>query len=180
MLGEIRAPTLPAGRPVRKDRPMAPPHKAPRRSHQTDADDAIQAVELSVPMDTLCAIIALARDVVAKTGSSVDRDDALPDDDPELDVLEDRGADPAEAELRTLVSDLAYEAQADLVALMWLGRDGGTWDELRRTAGRERTTPTADYLCGTPLLPEYLLSGLNLIGRECPEMDDLIQAGLDD
>jgi uncharacterized protein DUF3775 len=59
------------------------------------------------------------------------------------------------------------------VALAWLGRDDNTiddWQGLREEAQRAhgtRTTHTADYLLGIPLLGDYPDEGLSLFGRPC-------------
>ncbi|MCB4457881.1 DUF3775 domain-containing protein [Leisingera sp. McT4-56] len=54
-----------------------------------------------------------------------------------------------------MISDLDEEAQTDLVALMWLGREESDWQELRELAELEHNDFTADYLLGTPLLADY-------------------------
>ncbi|SEL70197.1 Protein of unknown function [Roseivivax marinus] len=134
-----------------------------------DAPEAtdVSEIELSIPLDTVCAIIDLAHDLMGKTASSGD-DDEPDEEDVRLSVLEDRGDDPADLELRSVIHDLGIEARVDLVALMWLGRDGGDWAELRQIAEDERNGRTADYLCGTPHLADHLASGLDLLGRGCP------------
>lgn len=134
---------------------------------RAEAEDDPDEVELAIPLDTVCAIIELAHDLMGKTGSSADEYDAE-EDDLVLSVLEDRGDDPAELEIRSVIHDLPDEAKAELVALMWLGRDGGSWGDLRQLAEEERTGTTADYLCGTPHLADHLVAGLETLGRSCP------------
>ena len=83
-------------------------------------------------------------------------------------MLEDRPSDPVEIEVKSVISDLNDDAKYDLVALMWLGRDDDSdWSELRALAEQEHSSPTADYLCGTPLVADYILNGLDTLGLDC-------------
>ncbi|WP_171060965.1 DUF3775 domain-containing protein [Poseidonocella sp. HB161398] len=124
------------------------------------------ADELQVPLHTVCYLAMRAHDLMGKSESTVDEDGAE-EDDPELGIREDRGTDAVEAELRSLLDDLDEEALIDLVALVWLGRDGESWDALRELARQEHNASTADYLLGTPLLADYLLEGLDRLGLDC-------------
>jgi hypothetical protein len=61
------------------------------------------------------------------------------------------------------------------VALAWLGRDDNAvegWPELGAEAARAhrtRTTHTADYLLGMPLLGDQLEEALSLLGKSCED-----------
>lgn len=75
----------------------------------------------------------------------------------------------AEGELRAFIDRMDEEAQAALVAVMWIGRgafDAEDWDEAFATAQAEATTPTADYLIGTPHLADNLEAGLEALGYD--------------
>lgn len=136
-------------------------------SRQTPVDDM---PEIAVPMDTVCYIIAKAREFDVKAGSSDPSASTLDDDNVDAAVLEDRPSDPVMAELRSIIDDLTEEAQIDLVTLMWIGREDGTagdWADYRRTADEEHNERTARYLLGTPLLADHLENGLDAIGRSC-------------
>jgi hypothetical protein len=126
----------------------------------------------SVPLETVRGLIHLARDLQGKTGSTLFDDEAGDPDELELDILEDRGQDPAEIEFRTLIDDLPEDAQADLVALAWLGRDDGDWSELRRLAAERREIPTSMYLRSMPLLAENLADGLAAIESAAQQAED--------
>ena len=132
------------------------------------SDDTENGVELSVSLRTVCYLAERAHDLMGKTAST-DVEDGPEDDDPDADVLEDRGHDPVEHELRSLIADLDEEAQVDLVALMWLGREDDSWATLRELAWQERTSNPAEYLLGTPLLADYLLAGLDRLGLDCAD-----------
>ncbi len=73
----------------------------------------------------------------------------------------------AEGELRGLVEALNEDEQAELVAIMWVGRgsfEAEDFAEALATARAEATTPTADYLIGTPHFADHLESGLSELG----------------
>jgi hypothetical protein len=80
-------------------------------------------------------------------------------------------------ELTAFISSLTEDEQVDLVALAWLGRDDNTiedWETLReeaQRAHRSRTTHTADYLLGMPLLSDYLEEGLAQFGQSCVDVE---------
>ncbi len=135
----------------------------------SDSGEPAEAeVSLSVPLDTVCYIVARMHDLQGKDANTLDGSNPNADDEDLADaVLEDRPSDSVELEVKSVISDLTDEAKYDLVALMWLGRDAGDWAEMRALAEQEHTTPTADYLCGTPLVADYLLEGLNILGLDC-------------
>lgn len=87
----------------------------------------------------------------------------------------------AEGELRGVIDRMDVEEQAALVAVMWIGRgafEAEEWDEAYGTAFAEATTPTADYLIGTPHLADHLESGLEALGYDATdEEDDLMTRG---
>ncbi len=73
----------------------------------------------------------------------------------------------AEGEMRGFIDRMTEEEQAELVTIMWIGRGAfevEEWDEAFETALNEATTPTADYLIGTPHLSDHLESGLEALG----------------
>lgn len=96
-------------------------------------------------------------------------------------VLMSRELNRAEGELRAFIERLSDEEQVSLVALMWIGRGAFEPEELEEaklTAAEEATTPTADYLLGTPHLSDHLENGLDALGLSAmDEEDDLIRGG---
>jgi len=80
-----------------------------------------------------------------------------------------------ETELVSFIEGLNDDEKVNLVALMWVGR--GTfgpddWDEAINTARTEASTPTADYLMGSPHLADHLENGLDALGISALEAED--------
>jgi len=116
-------------------------------------------------------IIIRAREIDAKVG----RWDS-PGDSPDADsILEARASDATDSELRAFIERLNDDEKASLVALMWIGR--GTFEpedaaEALETARAEATTPTQDYLLGSPHLPDHLEDGLEKMGYNATDEED--------
>ena len=90
-------------------------------------------------------------------------------------ILMSRELDRAEPELRAFIDRMSEDEQAELVALMWIGRgsfEPEDWDEALATATREATTPCADYLLGTPHLSDHLENALDALGISAMEEED--------
>ncbi len=96
-------------------------------------------------------------------------------------VLMSRELDRAEGELRAFIDRLNEDEQASLVAVMWVGRDSFGAEDLAEaimTAKTENTTPTADYLLGSPHLSDHLENGMEALGMSLTdEEDDLVRRG---
>lgn len=86
-----------------------------------------------------------------------------------------RELDRAEGELRAFVDRMSEDEQAELVAVMWIGRESFFSDDLKdaiATARSEATTPCADYLIGTPHLADHLENGLDALGISAEEVEN--------
>lgn len=105
-------------------------------------------------------------------GWEVDTD---PGDDPILD--EDEFVDAAEAasgendglenELHDVIDGLNVDAKSDLLALLWVGRGdyGATeWSQARRQARESVSDQLAQYLEETPMVSDYLIEALDVMG----------------
>lgn len=95
-------------------------------------------------------------------------------------ILMSRELGRAEGELRGFIERLNREEQVSLVALMWVGRDSFDASELaeaKATAVAEATTPTADYLIGTPHLSDHLENGLDALGLSAADDEDSLMRG---
>ncbi len=86
-----------------------------------------------------------------------------------------RELDTTEAEFDAFIEALNEDEQTSLVALMWVGR--GTFEpeefgEAVQTAREEASTPTAEYLKGSPHLADHLENGLDALGISALEAED--------
>ncbi len=82
---------------------------------------------------------------------------------------------PESPHLHDYISGMNSDEQANLVALMWVGRDSfdaDDWDEALATARAEATAPTEDYLMGIPELADHLEAGLEAMGIDVTEAED--------
>ncbi|MAE88143.1 MULTISPECIES: DUF3775 domain-containing protein [Salipiger] len=96
-------------------------------------------------------------------------------------ILLAREMDRGEGEMRGVIEQMTEEEQAALVAIMWIGRDAfdaDEWGEAYATAMAEASTPTADYLIGTPHVADHLEAGLEALGFDAQdEEDELMRRG---
>lgn len=92
-------------------------------------------------------------------------------------ILMSRELDRAEGELRGFIDRMTEEQQAELVAVMWIGRgsfEPEEYAEAVATALQEATTPCADYLIGTPHLSDNLENGLDALGISAADEEDAL------
>lgn len=92
-------------------------------------------------------------------------------------ILMSREMERAEPELRAFIESMDTQRQAELVALMWIGRGAFEPEDLADAvahAEREATTPCADYLIGTPHLSDHLESALYAFGVDVTEIEDAL------
>lgn len=83
----------------------------------------------------------------------------------------------AEAELDAFIERLDPDEQADLVAIFWVGRgsyEASDIDEAIQTARAEASTPTGDYLKGSPHLADHLEAGLDALGIDPGDLEEAI------
>lgn len=160
---------------VMQPRVEPPSPRTQRPEVPTNVTPGEDAPELNIPVDTVAWIILKAREFDVKDPASVDSDED--DGHNALGVLEDRSDDPTADELRNWISDLDDDEQAELVAIMWLGRsddeDVRTFPQLVEEArGRQlHGRRTADYLLGTPRLGDYLEEGLEKLGVDTANLE---------
>lgn len=86
-----------------------------------------------------------------------------------------RDPERTRAELDEFIEAMSVDEQAELVALMWVGRGAfyaDDWDEALRSAHDHATTPTAGYLQGSPHLADHLEAGLEALGIDSAEAED--------
>lgn len=81
----------------------------------------------------------------------------------------------AEGEVRAFIEGMTEDVQAELVALYWIGRgsfEAEDWAEAVATARAEATTPTADYLLGSPHFADHLEAGAEAMGLDVAGAED--------
>ena len=86
-----------------------------------------------------------------------------------------RELDRAENEFDGFVDQLTDDEKTGLVAVFWVGRgsfEPEDYAEAVRTAAQEATTPTADYLKGSPHLSDHLESGMEALGLNPSDAED--------
>lgn len=90
-------------------------------------------------------------------------------------ILEERHANPTIRELVGYIRALNADEQANLVALLWIGRgtyEPEQWQEALTQARTERETSTERYLLRSPLLAEHLEAGLDAMGHRPAALED--------
>ncbi len=90
-------------------------------------------------------------------------------------IIMARELDRAEGEFDSFIARLNQDEQASLVALMWIGRgtfEASDLDEAMQTARDEATTPTQQYLKGSPHLADHLENGLESLGVNVRDAED--------
>jgi hypothetical protein len=123
--------------------------------------------ELTISPDKVAFLIEKAREFDVKEAATDPDSGSNAADDDMMDVLEDNAADPVVREITGFINAMSEDEQADLVALMRLGRGDGTiddWDDLRSEADGQRDRRTARYLLGEPMLGDLLAEGLDAFG----------------
>ncbi|MBS0003199.1 MAG: DUF3775 domain-containing protein [Thioalkalivibrio sp.] len=128
---------------------------------------------LTINLDIVLWVVNLTREFHAKE-EVVFPDNSMEgnDDDWAMQMLADHGNDLTLQELRSGLQGLDRELQAELLALKWIGRgDYGPeeWEDVLHEAIDNWSPEIMDRLIATPLIPEYLLEGLDALGIEHEE-----------
>jgi hypothetical protein len=129
---------------------------------------------LTISSESVCFIIVKAREFDVQDVVTDPDSGSNATDDNQASVLEAHSDDLTQKELVAFINALSDEEQAELVALLWLGRGDGTledWDDLRDEAQRQHNNRTAAYLLGEPLLSDHLEEGLSQFGLTCEDFE---------
>jgi hypothetical protein len=123
---------------------------------------------LSIDPDYLRRLIVKVRSFMGKEATELPDEGSNPTDDAlPSSALQDEENDLSREEVVEEIRGLEPRQQAELVALMWLGRDDGAPEEyegLVRLALERREVPTEDYLLDHPLVAEHWLEGMERLG----------------
>lgn len=127
---------------------------------------------LAVNPETVCFLVDKAHQFHAKEEVVIPEVSLSPTNDWAMQVLADHADDPTFEEAKSTIADLEPDQQVEVVALMWLGRgdyDVEDWDDAVADAKDAWNENTAEYLFAHPMLADYLLEGLDLLGYSCQE-----------
>jgi hypothetical protein len=81
----------------------------------------------------------------------------------------------AEGELRGFIDQMNDDEKAELTAIYWIGRgsfEAEDWEEAVETARVEATTPTADYLLGSPHFADHIEAGAEALGLDITDEEE--------
>jgi hypothetical protein len=133
--------------------------------------EGLPMTDISIALDYLGRLLAKIRAVQGKEGEIISDPGSNAIDDDMTDALQDHPADPSRQEIRDEIRGLNDRQQAELVALVWLGRGDAEpedWEATVELARERRNTPVARYLLAEPLVAEYLVEGLDKLGLSVP------------
>src|SRR5262245_58289758 len=123
---------------------------------------------LSLDPDYLRMLVLKVRAFMGKEDTEVPDEGSNPtDDEMPSSAFQEEGDDLSREEVMEEIRGLDPRQQAELVALMWLGRDEGAPEEfgdLVRQAAARREVPTENYLLDHPLVAEHWLEGMERLG----------------
>jgi hypothetical protein len=123
--------------------------------------------DLTISPDYLARLILKTRGVQAKEAVVDPQSGSNPIDDQMRDVLQDDQGDLSREEIREEIQGLDPRQQAELVALMWIGRgdaDPEEWEKTIRLAHELKDSPTPQYLLRHPLVAEQWEEGAERLG----------------
>jgi len=127
-------------------------------------------VRMHIRHETLCSLIAMAREFQAKEQVCIPQDGDSSSEDWALQMLADHGNDYNVSEFRSIVRDLSERQRAELVALMWLGRgdySAEEWETAVDDAVGDYSIRAADYLLAHPMVSDYFEEGLITLEMSC-------------
>ena len=128
-------------------------------------------MELTVPIEAVCRVIAKARELEAPAAEADDDEDDLSDADDGFAAEDDADSD-IEDEVRALLEDLPDEEVVEVLALALVGRgtyDPSEWDDALEEAADD-TDDAIEQLLDMPMLAAYLDAGLSAFDLSCGEL----------
>lgn len=145
-----------------------------RKTVETERDNPSLRPPLFISVERVCFVVAKARELDAKEPFLEVGPASNPSDDSDIEGLVGHLDDPDVQELRDFIDDLSEDEQVDLVALAWLGRDGGDlsdWADTREEAARLHDQHTMTYFLSLPELGDRLEEGLGALGYSCEDFE---------
>jgi len=123
--------------------------------------------ELTINPAYLRMLVLKVRAFMAKEGLVTPDTGGNPTDDEGPEALKDIPDDLSHEEVIEEIDGLNQTQQAELVALMWVGRGNAEpeeWAESLKLAEERREVPTSQYLLDHPLVADYWADALNKLG----------------
>lgn len=132
--------------------------------------------ELNLNPEFLRSLILKLRALMAQEEMVSPDSGSNPSDDEVSATLQESPDNMTRAEIEAQIEDLEPDQQAELVALMWIGRgdyEPEEWDEALALAVDRADRPTSEYLLGHPQVAEDLDEGVNKLF----DGSDLVETG---
>lgn len=123
----------------------------------------------TINTDKVCFIVVKARELESED-EGVEADASNATDDGFVSVLTEEAFTTVRNELASFIDAMDVDEQAELVALMWVGRGEFSADEWKDAVAQARARhegSTSAYLLGVPLLASFLEGGLAEFGESC-------------
>jgi hypothetical protein len=124
--------------------------------------------EISIDPDYVKSLAVKVRAIMVEEATEIPDVGSNPtDDDTPPDEFQDDEEDLRREEIVEEIEGLNDDEQAELVALMWLGRgdaEPAEWSDLVSQAQDRKEIPTADYLLDHPHVADYWLDALSQLG----------------
>lgn len=128
-------------------------------------------VTLSITPDYLGRLIAKVRGLQAREGLVDEDSGSNASDDRMVGAMQDSNEDLSLLEVAKEIRGLNERQQAELVALVWVGRgdvEPEEWEATVEAARNSRDMPTERYLLTQPLTGEYWAEGAERLGVAVP------------
>lgn len=127
---------------------------------------------LHIALDSICALIEMAREFQSKEQVVLPDDPSSPTEDWALQVLADHSEDYSVQAMTEAIGEMSQRQRAELVALMWLGRgdyEVEEWDSAVNDALGDYSMKAASYLLAHPMVSDNLEEGLLALGYSCQD-----------
>lgn len=127
-------------------------------------------MRMHIRQQTLCSLIALAREFQAKEEVCIPQEGNSSSEDWAMQMLADHGDDYNVGEFRSIVHDFSERQRAELVALMWLGRGDYTveeWEDAVDEALGDYSIRAAEYVLAHPMVSDHLEEGMIALDIPC-------------
>jgi hypothetical protein len=127
---------------------------------------------LHIPLDTVCYIIAKAREFQAQEDVVIPEAPSSPAEDWAQQILAHHSGDYTLTEFVECIGEMDQRQRAELIALMWVGRgDYGIedWESAVDDAIGDYSVRAAQYLIAHPMVSDDLEEGLIAHGYSCED-----------